>query len=95
MALAFVGLYLGILLERTGTLYASMTAHGVYNATIIVVANLEPRWLLDAEGELSLPVIGVSLAVFAAVLAALLLRGRHGKGPAPGGAGPDAGSAAP
>jgi uncharacterized protein len=95
VALAFVGLYLGLLFERTGTLYASMTAHGFYNATIIAVTNLEPRWLLDAGGELSLPVIGVSIAIFAGVLAAFFLRGRRGAGRERAGAGPDTGPAAP
>jgi membrane protease YdiL (CAAX protease family) len=83
VALAFVGVYLGFLFERTGTIYASMTAHGLYNATIIAVTNLEPRWLLGPAGEFSLPVIGVALAVFAAALAALVLRGRRGAAPAP------------
>jgi len=77
VALAFVGVYLGFLFERTGTIYASMAAHGLYNATVIAVSNLEPRWLLDAAGGFSLPVLGASLAAFAAVLAALALRGRR------------------
>jgi len=81
VALAFVGVYLGFLFERTGTIYASMAAHGLYNATIIAVSNLEPRWLFDASGSFSLPVIGVSLAAFAAVLAALALRGRRAAPP--------------
>lgn len=79
VALAFVGVYLGFLLERTGTLYASMSAHGLYNAALIAVANLEPRWLLDAEGGFTLPVLGVSLAVLAAVVTALALRGPPGR----------------
>ena len=83
VALAFVGVYLGFLFERTGTIYASMAAHGLYNATIIAVSNLEPRWLLDASGGFSLPVIGASLAAFAAVLAALVLRGRRASVTAP------------
>jgi membrane protease YdiL (CAAX protease family) len=83
VALAVVGVYLGFLFERTGTIYASMTAHGLYNATVIAVTNLEPRWLLDATGGFSLPVIGASLAALAAVLAALVLRGRRASVPAP------------
>ncbi len=76
VALAFVGLYLGWLFERTGALAASIAAHGLYNATIIVVSNLQPRWLADAAGDFSLPVIGGSLAAFAIVLVLLELRTR-------------------
>jgi uncharacterized protein len=77
VALAFVGVYLGFLFERTGTIYASMAAHGFYNAAVIAVANLEPRWLLDEGGGFTLPVIGASLAAFAAVVATLAMRGRR------------------
>ena len=77
VALAFVGLYLGWLFERTGSIAASMTAHCLYNATIIVVSNLQPRWLADESGGFSLPVIFISLAVAAAVLALLELSARR------------------
>jgi len=78
VALAFVGLYLGWLFERTGTIYASMTAHGLYNATIIAVTNLQPRWLVSEPGRFTLPVIGGSLAAFAVVLVLVGLRARSG-----------------
>ena len=77
VALAFVGLYLGWLFERTGTLYASMTAHGLYNATIIAIANLQPHWLADASGNFSPPVLAGSLAALAIVLALIELRARQ------------------
>jgi membrane protease YdiL (CAAX protease family) len=81
VALAFVGLFLGWLFERTGTLYASMTAHGLYNATVIGVTNLQPRWLAGESGDFSLPVIGGSLAAFAIVLALVELRARRRASP--------------
>jgi membrane protease YdiL (CAAX protease family) len=77
VALAFVGIYLGWLFERTGTLYAPMVAHCLYNATIIGVTNLHPRWLVTEQGGFSLPVIGGSLAAFAAVLVLVELRARR------------------
>ncbi|MCX7029695.1 MAG: type II CAAX endopeptidase family protein [Spirochaetes bacterium] len=77
VALAVVGLYLGWLFERTGTISASMTAHGLYNATIIAVTNVLPRWLADASGDFSLPVIGGSLAAFVIVLALVELGARR------------------
>jgi hypothetical protein len=77
VALAFVGLYLGWLFERTGTLFASMTAHCLYNATIIGATNLQPRWLAAESGEFTLPVIAASLAAFAAVLALVDLGARR------------------
>jgi membrane protease YdiL (CAAX protease family) len=75
-ALVVVGFYLGWVFELTGALPASMVAHGLYNATLICVTNLEPRWLLGAHG-FSLPAIAGSLAAFAAVLALLELRARR------------------
>jgi len=77
VALAFVGLYLGWLFERTGTIYPSMTAHCLYNATIIGVTNLQPRWLADESGGFTLPVIFISLAAFAAVLILVELSARR------------------
>jgi membrane protease YdiL (CAAX protease family) len=78
VALAIVGLYLGWLFERTGTLFSSMAAHGMYNATVIGATNLEPRWLADESGGFSLAAIGGSLVVFAGVLALIEVRARRG-----------------
>jgi hypothetical protein len=77
VALAFVGVYLGWLFERTGTIYASIAAHGLYNATIITVTNLQPRWLADASGSFSLPVIFGALAAFGVVLVLVELGARR------------------
>jgi membrane protease YdiL (CAAX protease family) len=77
VALAFVGLYLGWLFERTGTLFSSMTAHGLYNATVIGATNLEPRWLADESGGFSPAAIGGSLVAFAGVLALIEVRSRR------------------
>ncbi len=77
VALAFVGLYLGWLFERTGTLSASMTAHCLYNATVIGVTNLQPRWRAGEAGDFSLPVIGGALVAFAIVLVLVELGARR------------------
>lgn len=67
VALAFVGVYLGWLFDRCGTIFASMTAHGLYNATIIVLVNAGSlSWLATDSGAFTLPVIGASLLVFVA-----------------------------
>ncbi len=87
VALAFVGLYLGFLFDRCRTLYASMTAHCLYNGTIIAVMSLSPSSLVTDTGEFSLPVIAVSLVVFAGVVSVIEVRSRrrigaHGVPPA-------------
>jgi membrane protease YdiL (CAAX protease family) len=77
VALAFVGLYLGFLFDRCGTLFASMTAHGLYNGTIIALVNLHPAALLDSSGSFSVPVLAVSAAVTAGAVLAVELRHRR------------------
>jgi membrane protease YdiL (CAAX protease family) len=91
VALAFVGLYLGWLFERTGTLAASMTAHGLYNGTVIAVANLQPRWLAGPSGDFSLWATCGALAAFAGVVVLLELVARRAGTPPSAGA-PDRGS---
>jgi membrane protease YdiL (CAAX protease family) len=76
VALAFVGLYLGFLFDRCGTLYASMTAHCLYNGTIIAVMNLAPSWLVSDPGGFTLPVIGISVVLFGLVVLAIEMRSR-------------------
>ncbi len=76
VALAAVGLYLGWLFERCGSIYASMTAHCLYNAAIIAVVNGAPRWLVSDAGGFGLPVVGISFAVFALAVAAIEVRSR-------------------
>jgi membrane protease YdiL (CAAX protease family) len=67
VALALVGVYLGWLFDRCGTIFASMTAHGLYNATIIVFVNAGSLpWLVSGSGSFALPVIGACLLVLAA-----------------------------
>lgn len=77
VALVVVGFYLGWLFERTGTLCAPMIAHGLYNATLICVTNLEPRWLIGRDGGFSAAALGGSLAALAAVVVLLELRARR------------------
>ncbi len=69
VALAFVGFYLGYLFERSGTLFASMTAHCLYNLTIIVLVNTDPRWpwLVTASGDIALPGLAGAVVVLALV----------------------------
>jgi CAAX protease family protein len=77
VALAFVGLYLGWLFERTGTIAAPMAAHALYNGAVIALVNLRPRWLAGPSGDVPLPAIGAALAVFALVVALLDRCGRR------------------
>jgi membrane protease YdiL (CAAX protease family) len=67
IALAFVGFYLGYLFDRCGTLLASMTAHCIYNLTIIGFINIDPHWpwLMTAAGDIAPRAVIVSTAAFA------------------------------
>jgi len=78
VALAFVGYFLGYLFERCGTLFASMTAHCLYNLTIIALVNLDPKvpWLVTDAGDFALPGMIGSIAALALVVLGLELRGR-------------------
>lgn len=81
VALAAVGVYLGYLFDRAGSLAASMVAHGLYNAAVIAATNLQLRWLVAEPGRFSLPAIGVALAAFAAAIALVELRARRRTAP--------------
>jgi len=72
VALAFVGFYLGYLFERSGTLFASMTAHCLYNLTIIGLVNLDPKWpwLMTPNGDMALPATVGGVVLFALVIVA-------------------------
>jgi len=93
VALAFVGFYLGYLFERFGTLFASITAHGLYNLAIIGWENLDLPWpwLATSQHDFALPAQAGSAAAFALVILAITLRTRgraHGAlSPADPGAG--------
>jgi len=67
VALAFVGFYLGYIFDRCGTLFASMTAHCIYNLTIIGLINIDPHWpwLMTTSGDIALRAVAVTTAVFA------------------------------
>ncbi len=82
VALAFVGFYLGYLFERFGTLFASMTAHGLYNLTIIGEVNLDLPlgWLTTSGHEFAVPAEIASAAVFALVILAIAVRTRGRSG---------------
>ena len=78
VALAFVGTYLCYLFERCGTLFASMTAHCLYNLTIIVLVNTDLRlpWLVNGSGDIAPPALVGSLVVFALVILMIEVRSR-------------------
>ncbi len=78
VALAFVGFYLGYLFERFGTLFASMTAHGLYNLTIIwlVNTNLKLPWLMNDSGDIAAPAAIGSGIVFLLVVLGIELSHR-------------------
>jgi uncharacterized protein len=78
VALAFVGFYLGYLFERSGSLFASMTAHCLYNGTIVAVMNLRPAFLVNQRGDTKFSVMAAAAVVFAASV--LLMELRHRKG---------------
>jgi uncharacterized protein len=84
VALAFVGLYLGFLFDRCGTIFASMTAHGLYNGTIIALVNLHPPALMDAAGSFTVPVLAVSAVVTAGAVLSVELRNRQRRAGAAG-----------
>ncbi len=82
VALAFVGFYLGYLFDRCGTLFASMTAHFLYNLTIIALVNTDPQWpwLVTSSGDIALPGMTGAIVVFALVILAVELRTRRSGG---------------
>jgi hypothetical protein len=79
VALAFVGFYLGYLFERSGTLFASMTAHCIYNFTIIALVNVDLKlpWLMTSSGSIALPAVIGSVAVFVLVILGMELKTRR------------------
>jgi uncharacterized protein len=79
VALAFVGFFLGFVFQRSGTLFASMTAHCLYNGTILVLVNVRPRALLTARGDFPFPLTAAAIAVFAASVLLIELRSRRGR----------------
>jgi hypothetical protein len=76
VALAFVGFYLGYLFERCGTLFASMVAHCIYNFTIIALVNVNLKlpWLVTTSGDIALPAMIGSVAVFVLVILGMELK---------------------
>lgn len=76
----FLGVYLGWLRERSGTIAASMTAHFLYNGATIVLANVLGVSSASSVDASSVPdafiLLGISLVVFAAAVILLELRAR-------------------
>jgi membrane protease YdiL (CAAX protease family) len=77
VALAFVGVYLGWVFERCGSIFASVTAHALYNGTVILLVNTTPpAWLLAGPDTFSWPALCVSLLVLAAAVLGIERRSR-------------------
>jgi hypothetical protein len=82
-SLLLVGVYLGFVYFRFGSLYLSAFCHFLYNALLILLANFPPRvaGLFDPDAGFLWPAVALGAVLFALVLAAMvLLRLR----PAPG-----------
>ncbi len=81
VALAFVGVFLGWLFDRAGTIFASMTAHAAYNGTVIFLSNVHlPRWLVSDQGAFGWPALAASAVLLALVVLAGELRRRARSG---------------
>jgi uncharacterized protein len=79
VALTFVGCWLGWLFLRAGSLYASMTAHCLYNGTIIAVVNLRTPGLAEASTAVPWPLLAGALVLFAVAVMGIELRHRAGR----------------
>ena len=78
-SLLIVGLYLGFVYYRCGSLYLTMLSHFLYNAVLILLANFPPPWpaVFTLEGDFRWQVVAASAALFAAAVAGMgLLRPR-------------------
>lgn len=95
LSIFLVGLFLGWLVLRTGSLWCACLAHGVYNLMAVLVLNLSldgpptPETMRNASaGPLDSP---TALAIAAAVvMLGLALLDRHGQRAQPWAPGPDA-----
>jgi membrane protease YdiL (CAAX protease family) len=81
VALAFVGFYLGFVFQRSGTLFASMTAHCLYNGTILLLINVHPRGLFNLSSGFTPLVAAAATAVFALCVLLIEIRSRHRRAP--------------
>lgn len=87
----FLGAILGLLAWRTGSVFASVTAHALNNALIATLVH--ERWILERIGIAgadmpSWPVTSIGTAI---MLAGLMLLMRREEGPRAGGQGPGRG----
>lgn len=76
-SLLLVGIYLGFVFFRFGSLYLTAFCHFLYNALLILLANFPPTlpWVFTPEGDLRWPVAAGSAVLFAAVAAGMALGG--------------------
>jgi membrane protease YdiL (CAAX protease family) len=74
-SLLIVGLYLGFVYYRFGTLYLTMFSHFLYNAVLILLVNFPPRLpaVFGLEGDFRWPFVAASAVLFAAVVAGMAL----------------------
>jgi uncharacterized protein len=75
-ALFVVGCFLGLVYQRSGSLYPSMLAHLLYNLAFVALVNAESLGIpLSEDTSLPLGIAAVSTAVFAAAVWALVRSG--------------------
>jgi uncharacterized protein len=75
-SLFVVGFFLGLVYQRSGSLYPSMLAHLLYNLTFVALVNAGSLGIpLAGDTPLPLGIAAVSTAVFAAAVWALLRSG--------------------
>lgn len=82
--LTLVGIYLGFVYHRVGSILASSAAHFFYNTTLVILVNTPPKlwtWLENANGETSLR---AALGSAALGLALIVFIQRFSKTPEPG-----------
>jgi membrane protease YdiL (CAAX protease family) len=77
--LMLVGIWLGFLYYTSGSIYPSMAAHCVYNATIVVMLNYQRlfSFFLNEKGGFTIPVIIVSVFVFTGSISLFILKHKH------------------
>jgi membrane protease YdiL (CAAX protease family) len=74
-ALFLVGAFLGFIYYCSSSIYTSIAVHFLYNFLLILVLNLEtpPSFLLTEDGHYHMPVVVISLILFALTAAGIYL----------------------
>jgi membrane protease YdiL (CAAX protease family) len=74
-SLIAVGIYLGFIYYVFRSIYVTMTAHFLYNCTLILIYNYAPNgnFIFSDSGNFRLPVVGMAFIVFAALMGYCIL----------------------